>query len=756
MLTHDLKSTIQTAYRSFLANRGLQPRYGQKLMIAEIARTLGTLPSNDTQEATKDSKPQDPSVESALPPHIAVIEAGTGTGKTVSYLLSAIPIAQARKKKLVIATATVALQEQVVHKDLPEVAKNAGLEFSFQLAKGRSRYLCVSKLDRLLTDADGEAALPMPNLADIGGLDLGEPVLGKAAPVGERIPSTDITNLESAPWLQESLTDENRALYESMMKALGQGDWDGDKDAWPESLDAQDWQRVTTDHRQCTGRRCSFVGNCSFFKARDNLHKVDVIVANHDLVLADLALGGGAILPPPEDTFYVFDEGHHLPDKAIDHFACHGRLLATTRWLDQSHKALGEMLGAIGEAGNIDRHAESLPAELVDAHQKVQKLWPELHGLVPVAGEGFDAPRYRFPNGAVSDTLRQQSDELEQVFGRIARLFSKMLSEVEYELEDGLSPVPKADLEIWYPILGTWVSRAEAAQALWQSYAKEELEGSVPLARWLTRVDVGSHQDVEVCSSPILSSGTLRHALWETCAGAVITSATLTALGQFDRFRHRAGTPDNTNYAVVPSPFDFSRGLLQIPPEAEDASKAREHTDAVVAALPTLLQPSEGSLVLFSSRRQMRDVFEQLPSVWQSRVIMQGEQSKQAMLNAHKARITAKKGSVLFGLASFAEGVDLPGDLCRHVVIAKIPFAVPDDPVEAALSEWIESRGGNPFMEIAVPDASVKLVQACGRLLRNEGDSGTITILDNRMVTRRYGKAMLKSLPPFRQQLSRF
>lgn len=753
MLTHDLKNTIQTAYRSFLSNRGLHPRFGQKLMIAEIARTLGNVSVGDASDEASD-KPvskADAATQADIPSHIAVIEAGTGTGKTVAYLLSTIPIAKARKKKLVIATATVALQEQVVHKDLPEVANHAGLEFSFQLAKGRSRYLCVSKLDRLLSDADGEAALPMPNLADFGGLDLGEPVLGKSA---DRIPSKDVTELESSPWLQETLSDDSRAIYEAMMKALGQGDWDGDKDSWPESLESQDWQRVTTDHRQCTGRRCSYVGSCSFFKARDNLNKVDVIVANHDLVLADLALGGGAILPTPEDTFYVFDEGHHLPDKAIDHFACHGRLLATNRWLDQSHKALGEMLGAIGEAGNIERHAEGLPAELVDAHQKLQQLWPELHGLVPIAGEGFDAPRHRFPNGEVSASIREQADSLEAVFGRISRILGKMLSEVEYDLEDGLGAAPKADLEIWYPILGSWAARAESAQALWQSYAKVDVDGSVPLARWLTRVDMGSHQDVEVCSSPILSSSTLRHALWETCAGAVITSATLTALGKFERFRYRAGTPDNTHYAVVPSPFDFSRGLLQVPDQAEDASKAREHTDAVVAALPQLLAPSEGSLVLFSSRRQMRDVFEQLPSSWQSKILMQGEQSKQAMLMAHKARIGAKKGSILFGLASFAEGVDLPGDLCRHVVIAKIPFAVPDDPVEAALSEWIESRGGNPFMEIAVPDASIKLVQACGRLLRNEADSGTITILDNRMVTRRYGKAMLNSLPPFRQLLS--
>ena len=138
----------------------------------------------------------------------------------------------------------------------------------------------------------------------------------------------------------------------------------------------------------------------------------------------------------------------------------------------------------------------------------------------------------------------------------------------------------------------------------------------------------------------------------------------------------------------------------------------------------------------------MQDVFDGLERDWRRRVLIQGNLSKQETLNKHKARVDEGEPSVLFGLASFAEGVDLPGAYCEHVVIAKIPFAVPDDPVEAALAEWIEARGGNPFMEIAVPDASLRLVQACGRLLRTEQDRGTITLLDRRVVTQRYGKAI--------------
>jgi ATP-dependent DNA helicase DinG len=151
----------------------------------------------------------------------------------------------------------------------------------------------------------------------------------------------------------------------------------------------------------------------------------------------------------------------------------------------------------------------------------------------------------------------------------------------------------------------------------------------------------------------------------------------------------------------------------------------------------------------------MEQVFAALPLEWQQRILMQDTLSKQEILNRHRECIDAGKGSVIFGLASFSEGVDLPGDYCRHVVIAKIPFAVPDEPVEAALAEWIEARGGNPFMEISVPDAALKLVQASGRLLRTESDRGRITLLDRRIVSKQYGRAILDSLPPFRRDINR-
>ncbi len=707
MLSETVKQQIQQAYRQFLQNRELSARYGQKLMIAEIARTLGGIELND--EGERESRG-----------HVCVIEAGTGTGKTVGYLLPALVIAKALGKKLVVSTATVALQEQVVNKDLPELKRHSELSFSFTLAKGRGRYVCLSKLDNLLGTIHE-------------GLDPTRPLYE------DELPAVD---------------EQAVKIYDSMVDALAQNRWDGERDSWPDGIDNEDWQRVTTDHRQCTGRRCSNVSVCSFFRAREALHTADCIVTNHDLVLADLALGGGAILPSPEDSIYVFDEGHQLPTKALNHFAHHSRVVSTVRWLDQCNKALGTMLGHISGAGNVDRFAEQLPAALMDCKQRLEQLHPSLDALAQEVALDDRQSHYRFSGGLLPESLVLPSVELHRGFDRLADLLDKMVAEISEAMEDAHCPVPKVDLEQHYPALGAWQARAEANRELWFSYATPDDKDEVPRARWLTPVDAGTGIDIEVCSSPILAAGTLAKSLWFRCCGAVVTSATLAALGRFDRFQMRAGTPKDSHYAQMPSPFDFSQATLEVPACAVEAGDALRHTESLVTGLPDLLDPGEGSLVLFSSRRQMLDVYDQLPDEWRERILVQGDKSKQAMLDAHRTRVDAGQGSVLFGLASFAEGVDLPGDYCRHVVIAKLPFSVPDDPIEAALAEWVEARGGNAFMEITVPDASLRLIQACGRLLRSETDSGKITLLDRRVVTKRYGKAILNSLPPFKRVIA--
>jgi ATP-dependent DNA helicase DinG len=325
---------------------------------------------------------------------------------------------------------------------------------------------------------------------------------------------------------------------------------------------------------------------------------------------------------------------------------------------------------------------------------------------------------------------------------------------LEEALEDDFASLDKATIETWHINLGGLLGRAEGALGLWREYAVTG-EGEVPpKARWITLLNSNGQFGFDLRCSPILAADILEEYLWSRAAGVIVTSATMTALNSFERFILHSGAPREANYKIVASPFDYARAVFSVPAMDCDPGDVQAHTQTLIDQLPQLLDLTEGSLVLFSSRRQMLEVFQGVDARLRERILMQGDYSKQEILKRHREAIDRRCGSVIFGLASFAEGVDLPGDYCRHVVIAKIPFAVPDSPLEAALAEWVEAQGRNAFMEISVPDAALRLVQASGRLLRTEQDTGRVTLMDRRVLTRRYGRAILDSLPPFRRELA--
>ncbi len=708
MLSEELKTTIREAYSAIMAHKSLTPRWGQRQMIAEIANTLSQI-STDTDSDTSGAA-------------VCVIEAGTGTGKTIAYAVAAIPVAKALGKRLVVATATVALQEQFVNKDLPDIRQGSGLAFTFALAKGRRRYVCLSKLDRLVAGGQGESgALPLyPD-------EMGTPLSADAMPV-----------------------------YHGMMEALGRGQWDGDRDNWPDSIADEIWFGATTDHSQCSGRRCPNIGQCSFYQAREALQNADIIVTNHDLVLSDLALGGGAILSAPEDSIYVFDEGHHLPDKALSHFASFCRLHTTSQWLQDSAKMLTQAAPALADLPGLGGALHSLPGrmeETVAALQVAEQAVAALFDGIDV-NEGRDDQQLRFAHGLVPESLIPVAAALKGHFDHLVNDLSRVESTLAEALEDDLAGLDKSLIETWHLHVGGMLGRAEGNLALWREYAVSGEGEKPPQARWITLLNSGGQFGFELRCSPVLAADILQDCLWSRAAGVIVTSATITALNSFERFILHSGAPREANYKVVASPFNYANATFAVPAMPCDPGDAPAHTAVLIEQLPQLLDLNEGSLVLFSSRRQMQDVYQGLVGELAERILMQGDYSKQEILRRHRAAIDAGGGSVIFGLASFAEGVDLPGDYCRHVVIAKIPFAVPDSPLEAALAEWVQAQGRNPFMEISVPDAALRLVQASGRLLRTEQDTGRVTLMDRRLLTKRYGQAILDSLPPFKRELS--
>ncbi|QTP54595.1 ATP-dependent DNA helicase DinG [Billgrantia sulfidoxydans] len=708
MLDDVLKGEIQGAYRRVLEAQGLTPRYGQRLMIAEIARTLSAIEADDAGRRLSDE-------------HVCVLEAGTGTGKTLAYLLAALPVAKARGKRLVVATATIALQEQVLLQDLPTLKAHSGLDFDYALAKGRGRYVCLTRLEQAL---DGVEDNPT--------LSLFEQSLAQGA------------------------GDHFQALVQEMADAYGSGRWEGDRESWPEAIEDPDWRRLTIDHRQCTNRRCGHFGACAFFRARRDLESADIIVANHDLVLADLSLGGGVVLPPPGDCIYVFDEGHHLPDKALNHFAHRVGINGTLRWLGNLKKSLTELHQALAIQPTLARLLAGLPEAIAALEPRLGEafsLGHQLAGRQHGLEEGEESHQYRFEMGRVPEALRQHAGNLLVGFAELSRTLETMSDILRESLDpDKHTGLPREQAEAWLPLLALLHGRALEAHGLWEAYAETDMEGEAPRARWLTLERFGSDPELVFSASPVSAAPTLARSLWGSCFGAVVTSATLTALGRFERLQERAGLANRYRYQRLPSPFDYSRAVLSVPREAVDPGDRDAHERAIVDFVSGLGE-KEAVLMLFSSRAQLRAVEKVLPAKWRERVLAQDRLPKRELIERHRARVDAGKGSVIFGLASFAEGIDLPGDYLTHVVITRLPFAVPDDPVGATLAEWIESRGGNPFMRISVPDASIKLVQACGRLIRKEADQGRITLLDRRVLTRRYGQALLDALPPFMREI---
>jgi len=660
LLSDDLKDRIRAAYAAVIEKKSLTPRWGQRQMIAEIANTLARIPlPGEVAPRRSDAEPA-----------VCVIEAGTGTGKTIAYAVTAIPMAQALGKRLVVATATVALQEQFVNKDLPDIKRHSELEFSYALAKGRRRYVCLSKLDRLLADGQGDSGV-LPLYPD----EFEAPQAADAMPI-----------------------------YHSMIDALGRGEWDGDRDNWPATIPEQVWFGATTDHSQCSGRRCPNISQCSFYKAREELTHADVIVANHDLTLSDLALGGGAILPDPEDCIYVFDEGHHLPDKALSHFASFCRIHTTVGWLQDSGKTLAQGAATLAPLTAIGNYLKQLPAQLENAADSLKVAEQAVAALFEDIPPGTrDDTQLRFEHGLVPEVLIPIATTLTGQFQSLVNNLSRIEKSLEESLEDEYAGVDKGDLETWHLNIGGMLGRAEATLALWQAYAVTGKGEQPPMARWITLLDSNGQHGFELRCSPILAADILQEYLWPRAAGVIITSATITALNSFERFILHSGVSRDARFKIVTSPFDYSRAVFRVPPMDCDPGDAEGHTAALITQLPQLLDTDEASLVLFSSRRQMLEVYQGMNAQWRERILMQGDGSKQEILRLHRERIDGGRGSVIFGLASFAEGVDLPGSYCRHVVIAKIPFAVPDSPIEASLAEWWKHAAAMPLWRSVCP-----------------------------------------------------
>ena len=659
--------------------------------------------------------------------HLALLEAGTGTGKTVAYCLAAIAASELLDKTVIVSTATVALQEQLFHKDLPRLAKIIP-DLHFELLKGRARYVCESRLEGVVNDVAQDSLLGDDSQGSFAGA------------------SWQSHNDASAPREPRDATQAMR-WFKKVAKALRSGKWDGDMDSLEQQPDPQDWRMVQASASACNGGQCEHFKTCAFFKARRRAASATIQVANHALILATLQTDSALI--DPGNTLFVFDEAHHLPGIACEQFAYRARL-GTSSSLLASLRA------------PISRHSRNLSAsvrpdlttfaqtitECADKLGLLEAYWTE-NQLV-----GADKPVHRFAEGRIPADLTPECEQLGVLLGSISAVVASVATALK-EPDESKAPDEREEQTRVGVELGVHLSRLQTLQHLFSAWATH---ASVPWAKWMEFAPppVGApatvSADAWLCASPMTAAQVLSRGLWKNVSAAVCTSATLTACGRFDFFDRLSGLnrfPER-RAMVVASPFDYARqGELRIAPMV-NSPKSPEFSSELCRVLPALLREhGHGQLVLFTSRRQMAACHAALPRDLSEQVQIQGESSRTEMLAEHGRRVARGKRSILFGLQSFGEGIDLPGSLCEHVVIDKLPFAPPNSPVEEALSEWLTGQGRDPFVEISVPRAAMKLAQWVGRGVRTVTDHAVITVCDTRLVTMRYGREILAGLPPF-------
>ena len=285
-------------------------------------------------------------------------------------------------------------------------------------------------------------------------------------------------------------------------------------------------------------------------------------------------------------------------------------------------------------------------------------------------------------------------------------------------------------------------------------YRMKEINKLAPTARWCKKAD--DRDDYSFYSAPIEMASTLTKIIWDKCYSAILTSATLTALGRFDYIANQVGRIKADNQLKLLAQLNYTEATFCVPKMHSAPTDFERHSQEIVQLLNRLSREmmAVGSLVLFTSRKQMEWVYGLLDEDVKAMCLMQGDSAKSVLIQRHKEEVDKGQSSILFGLNSLSEGLDLPGKYCELVMIAKLPFAVPESPIDDARGEWIERCGGNAFWDVSVPEASIKLLQACGRLLRSENDRGRVILMDKRILQKAYGKPLLASLPPFKTALN--
>jgi ATP-dependent DNA helicase DinG len=619
-------------------------------------------------------------------------EAGTGTGKTFAYLVPAL----LSGKKTIVSTGTRALQDQLYHRDLPRVRDALGIGLKTALLKGRANYLCHYRMRQ----AQGEPRFASRELAA---------QFQRIVAWSGRTRMGDLAELDALP-------DDSPLL-----------------------------PMVTSTAENCLGSECPFFADCFVVQARQRAQAADLVVVNHHLLLADLALkqeGFGEILPGAQT--FVVDEAHQLPELAAQFF---GEALSARPLVELARDALTECRQVPSALAAVQDPARALEQAVRALRAAMDELpvrgTRRRAAAVPAVEDAFDALEHALRQlHAVLQPLASASPGFDACAARAVEFEGRLRRWRDDSVADAAGDDDGFDED--FAEVGAQASAAAAAgdaDAGTKDGKKKDRDDSV---LWYELTARG----FRLSRTPLDVAGPLAQHRARSQAAWVFTSATLAVGGRFEHFAIKLGLflkgDDPPQTLLVPSPFDWQKQALCYMPRGLPDPVVRHYNESMVDKLRPVLEASGGrAFILFASHRALREAAELLKGgPWP--LFVQGEAPRPVLLE----RFRASGNGVLLGAASFREGVDVAGEALSVVVIDKLPFAAPDDPVFEARLDAIRRNGGNPFRDEQLPQAVIALKQGAGRLIRNESDRGVLVLCDPRLSTKTYGSVFLNSLPP--------
>jgi ATP-dependent DNA helicase DinG len=660
---------------------------------------------------------------------LALIEAGTGTGKSLAYLLPAVYWAVQNKQRVVISTNTINLQEQLVFKDLPLLQDALSLRFKSVLVKGRQNYICLNKVEAL--EKEGQYLIETEERAELKGI------------------------LE---WSHHT-ADGSRSDLNIQPKLTV-------------------WEKVACESDNCARLRCSFYNNCFFYNARREAASADLLIVNHHLLFADLAVRSetgrftdAAVLPGYSRI--ILDEAHNVEEVATNYFGSQISKFGLIRLLGRFYslrerekvRERGLLPFLLIKLKDLQQHIDlPLYTRIVDLIQG--RLLTLKEDLVYSTTQTFDDLVTFFESAAESSLAEvkirftpkivAQPEWNESILAPIQQLI-RQIGEFHQQLlvlEKWLETLPEKVTEnLLSPTveLGALADRLEVAAATLGEIFGAPDENQV---RWIEIADTRSGRRVTLKQAPLSVAELLRERVFKRLETVIMTSATLTTENQFGYMKGRLGL-DKVNSSrlverILPSSFDYSRQVvLGIPQDIPSPDRPQFADELGRLVLQSVIISDGRALVLFTSYSLLRKIYLELQPALQKagiRALMQGEAPRHQLTQVFKQ----DKTSVLFATDSFWEGVDVVGEALENVILTKLPFSVPKEPVIEARVEAIEKAGGNSFLEYSVPQAVIKFKQGFGRLIRSKNDRGSIMIFDRRVLERHYGQIFLDSLPECR------